>query len=84
MTMVLTICILYTIKRIEFMSSDAQKNAYKRYNQKKKTFSAVYTPTDMIEAERFEKFLSTQTMSKNEYIKMLIKRDMDSKNIPYV
>lgn len=66
------------------MSSDAQKNAYKRYNQKKKTFSAVYTPTDMIEAERFEKFLSTQTMSKNEYIKMLIKRDMDSKNIPYV
>lgn len=65
------------------MSSDAQKNAYKRYNQKKKTFSAVYTPTDMIEAERFEKFLSTQTMSKNEYIKMLIKRDMDSKNIPY-
>lgn len=84
MTMVLAICILYTIKRIEFMSSDAQKNAYKRYNQKKKTFSAVYTPTDMIEAERFEKFLSTQTMSKNEYIKMLIKRDMDSKNIPYV
>jgi hypothetical protein len=82
--MVLTICILYTIKRIEFMSSDAQKNAYKRYNQKKKTFSAVYTPTDMIEAERFEKFLSTQTMSKNEYIKMLIKRDMDSKNVPYV
>ena len=66
------------------MSSDAQKNAYKRYNQKKKTFSAVYTPTDMIEAERFEKFLTTQTMSKNEYIKMLIKRDMDSKNIPYV
>jgi hypothetical protein len=65
------------------MSSDAQKNAYKRYNQKKKTFSAVYTPTDMIEAERFEKFLSTQTMSKNEYIKMLIKRDMDSKNVPY-
>lgn len=65
------------------MSSNAQKNAYKRYNQKKKTFSAVYTPTDMIEAERFEKFLSTQTMSKNEYIKMLIKRDMDSKNVPY-
>ena len=56
------------------MSSDAQKNAYKRYNQKKKTFSAVYTPTDMIEAERFEKFLSTQKMSKNEYIKMLKKR----------
>ena len=65
------------------MSTEAQKRAYKEYNKKKKTFSAVYTPTDMIEAERFEKFLSTQKMSKNEYIKMLIKRDMDSKNVPY-
>lgn len=65
------------------MGSDAQKKAYKKYNQKKKTFSAVYTPTDMIEAERFEKFLSSQNMSKNEYIKMLIKNDMDSKGISY-
>ena len=65
------------------MGSNAQKKAYKKYNQKKKTFSAVYTPTDMIEAERFEKFLSSQSMSKNEYIKMLIKNDMDSKGIPY-
>lgn len=65
------------------MGSDAQKKAYKKYNQKKKTFSAVYTPTDMHEAERFEKFLSSQSMSKNEYIKMLIKKDMDSKGIEY-
>lgn len=65
------------------MGSDAQKKAYKKYNQKKKTFSAVYTPTDMMEAERFEKFMSGQSMSKNEYIKMLIKNDMDSKEVPY-
>lgn len=32
------------------MTSEAQKKAYKKYNQKKKTFSAVYTPNDMIEA----------------------------------
>lgn len=63
------------------MGTDAQKKAYKKYNQKKKTFSAVYTPTDMKEAERFEKFISTQSMSKNEYLKMLIKKDMDSKGI---
>ena len=25
------------------MGTDAQKKAYKKYNQKKKTFSAVYT-----------------------------------------
>ena len=65
------------------MGSDAQKKAYRKYNQKKKTFSAVYTPTDMVEAERFEKFMSGQSMSKNEYIKMLIKNDMDNKEIPY-
>ena len=65
------------------MTSEAQKKAYKKYNHKKKTFSAVYTPNDMIEALRFEKFMQTQTMSKNEYIKMLIKKDMDEKEIPY-
>ena len=65
------------------MTSEAQKKAYKKYNQKKKTLSAVYTPNDMIEALRFEKFMQTQTMSKNEYIKMLIKKDMDEKEIPY-
>lgn len=63
------------------MGTEAQKKAYKKYNQKKKTFSAVYTPTDMEEAERFEKFISTQSMSKNEYLKMLIKKDMDSKGV---
>lgn len=65
------------------MTSEAQKKAYKKYNQKKKTFSAVYTPNDMIEALRFEKFMQTQTMSKNEYIKMLIKKDLDEKGIMY-
>lgn len=65
------------------MSSEAQKKAYKTYNQKKKTFSAVYTPTDMAEAIRFEKYLQGQKLSKNEYLKQLIKKDMDSKGIPY-
>lgn len=65
------------------MGTEAQKRAYKKYNQKKKTFSAVYTPTDMEEAIRFEKFLESQSISKNEYIKMLIKKDMDEKGIEY-
>lgn len=65
------------------MSSEAQKKAYKTYNQKKKTFSAVYTPTDMVEAIRFEKYLQSQKLSKNEYLKQLIKKDMDSKGVPY-
>lgn len=66
------------------MSSEAQKKAYRTYNQKnKKTFSAVYTPTDMKEAIRFENHLKTQPLSKNEYLKKLIKNDLDSKGIPY-
>ena len=65
------------------MSSDAQKKAYRKYNQKKKTFAAVYTPTDMCEAIRFENFLNSQNISKNEYLKMLIKKDMDKKGIKY-
>lgn len=65
------------------MSTEAQKKAYRTYNEKKKTFSAVYTPTDMIEGLRFEQFLKTQPLSKNEYLKKLIKQDMDSKSIPY-
>lgn len=65
------------------MSTEAQKKAYRTYNEKKKTFSAVYTPTDMIEGLRFEQFLKTQPLSKNEYLKKLIKNDLDSKGIPY-
>lgn len=65
------------------MSTEAQKRAYKEYNKKKKTFSAVYTPTDMHEAIRFENFLNGQNISKNEYLKMLIKKDMDEKGIKY-
>ena len=66
------------------MSSEAQKEAYKKYNKKnKKTFSAVYTKKDMCEAIRLERYLDTQTMSNNEYIKSLIKADLDSKGIPY-
>ena len=65
------------------MSTEAQKRAYKEYNKKKKTFSAVYTPTDMHEAIRFEKFLNGQNISKNQYLKMLIKKDMDDKGIEY-
>lgn len=66
------------------MSSEAQKEAYRKYNKKnKKTFSAVYTKKDMHEAIRLENYLNTQTISNNEYIKGLIKNDLDNKGVPY-
>lgn len=65
------------------MSSDAQKKAYKKYNEKKKTFSAVYTPTDIQEGQRLKAYLASTGESANSYIKSLIKADLDSKGISY-
>lgn len=65
------------------MSSEAQKKAYKKYNEKRKTFSAVYTPSDIVEAMRLESYLNTIPISKNEYLKNLIKADLDAKGIGY-
>ena len=65
------------------MSSDAQKKAYKKYNKKKKTFSVVYTPSDINEGLRLENYLNTISISKNEYLKGLIKADLDAKGIGY-
>lgn len=65
------------------MSSDAQKRAYKKYNEKKINFAVVYTPTDTIEGQRLKAYLSQTGQSANSYIKGLIKRDLDSKRIEY-
>lgn len=66
------------------MSSDAQKKAYRKYNEKKINFAVVYTPTDAIEGLRLKSYLATTGQSANSYIKSLIKADLDSKGIEYV
>ena len=70
-------------KRVYHMSSEAQKKAYKTYNKKKINFAVVYTPTDRQEGERLKKYINSNNMSANSYIKQLIKNDLDSKGIPY-
>lgn len=66
------------------MATESQKNAYKKYNKKKMAFTAVYTPTDIQEGKRLESYLKTINMSTNQYLKGLIKCDLDNKAVPYV
>lgn len=68
----------------EIMSSEAQKKAYKKYNEKKINFAVVYTPTDAMEGKRLKMYLTQTGQSANSYIKGLIKADLDSKGIEYV
>ena len=65
------------------MSTDAQKKAYKKYNQKKINFAVVYTPIDAIEGQRLKAYIAQTGQSANAYIKSLIKADLDAKNVPY-
>lgn len=66
------------------MSSDAQKEAYKRYNKKKTNFAIVYGANEQKEAQRLKDYISTLDISANSYLKELVKRDLDRKNIPYI
>lgn len=48
------------------------------------TYTAKYTPKERQESNRIDKYLQDIGISANKYIKELIKRDLDSKNIPYI
>lgn len=64
-------------------SSDAQKNAYKKYNKKKLPFALVYTPSDIQDGLRLKHYIESNGISCNAYLKELVKRDLDSKGIKY-
>lgn len=48
------------------------------------TYTAKYTPKERQESNRIDKYLQDIGISANKYIKELIKRDLDSKQIPYI
>lgn len=48
------------------------------------TYTAKYTPKERQESNRIDKYLQDVGISANKYIKELIKRDLDAKNIPYI
>lgn len=64
--------------------TESEKRAQKKYNVKTITVSASYKPgTDIVEGRRLKSYLAQSGQSANSYIKGLIKRDLDSKYIPY-
>lgn len=62
--------------------TESQKKYEKKRAKEYKNISARYRISD-IELLRLERYLASTGMSNNSYVQMLIKRDLDSKNIPY-
>lgn len=61
------------------MSSEAQKEAYKRYREKRIQLAVSYSLLDIKEGQRVKAYLEQTGQSVNSYIKELIKKDLDSK-----
>lgn len=60
------------------------KDAQKKYNEKVKMFALRYTPTDIKDGKRLEKYLKDNNLSCNAYLKNLVKKDLDEKGIDYL
>ena len=62
------------------MSTEAQKEANKRYREKHKPVQlSVQYKTDKEEGLRVKAYLEQNRLTANSYIKELIKKDLDSK-----
>lgn len=61
------------------MSTEAERRAVKKYHQKLKSVTIRYTPKELSDFERFERYISENNANKAEYIKNLIKADLDKK-----
>lgn len=73
-------------KEVDKMAmTDAQKRADQKYRQTHKviTKTIAYKKQDIAEGQRLKAYLATTGQSANSYIKVLIKRDLDKKGIPY-
>lgn len=72
-------------KRVNIMAStEAQKEANKRYREKHKPVQiTIQYKSDKNEGLRLKQYLSDNNLAANQYVKMLIKRDLDSKGISY-
>ena len=59
------------------------KKADENYRKKTKAFTIKYFATDISEGKRLQVYLDSTGVSANSYLKELVKRDLDEKNIPY-
>ena len=60
------------------------KKADENYRKKTKAFTIKYFVTDISEGKRLQAYLDSTGVSANSYLKELVKRDLDRKNILYI
>lgn len=65
-------------------STEAQREANKRYREKHKPVQiTIQYKSDKNEGLRLKQYLSDNNLAANQYVKMLIKADLDAKSVPY-
>lgn len=63
--------------------NQSMKAAQAKYRKKIKQISLKFYPSENIEYERIKKYTEMNDISYGDYIKSLIKADLDTKGIPY-
>lgn len=63
--------------------NQSMKAAQAKYRKKIKQISLKFYPSENIEYERIKKYTEMNDISYGDYIKSLIKADLDAKGIPY-
>ena len=61
------------------MSTEAEKRAVKKYHQKLKSVTIRYTEKEISEYNRLQDYLSENNIKVTEYLKNLIKADLDQR-----
>lgn len=61
------------------MSTEAERRAVKKYHQKLKSITIRYTPKELSEYDRLQRYLEEYDASAAGYLKKLIKSDLDEK-----
>lgn len=61
------------------MTSEAKLKANRDFNAKCKSVAIRYTPKELSEFERFERYITENKVNKAEYLKNLIRADLDKK-----
>lgn len=63
--------------------SQSLKEAQAKYRKKVKNITLKFYPSETIEYERIKMYTQNNAVSYGDYIKSLIKADLDAKGIPY-
>mgnify|MGYP005747714497 FL=1 len=63
---------------------EINRKAVQKYREKTVSFAVKYSAVDAEEGKRLKSYLERTGQSANSYIKSLIKKDLDDKNVYYI